>query len=412
MNKITFTVFLALLLFSSFSIIKKDLEEIHSCQHSHNELMQSIDFSIPDDLDNLLHQKLEKGISTIVIDAGHGGKDNGCNGAVAKVKEKNVTLKIALKLGEYIEKAFPELNVIYTRKTDKFVPLYERAELANKHKADLFISIHCNAVPSLTTRGRAVNGTETYVMGLHTAKENLDVAKRENEAILLEDDYKKNYDGFDPNSDEGHIMLSMVQDAYLNQSINFASKIDNQFRYEAKRNSRGVKQAGFVVLRRTTMPSVLIEAGFLTNKYEEKFLNTAYGQDLIASAIFRAFKEYKSEISPNISAPSAYENTSKGSDVSLNYMKPIKGVVYKVQLAAASKPIDTKSGNWVHVDKIEVSKESNMYKYLAATNFYSYASCLNGQKELKSQGFKDCFIVAYKDGKKISVAEAKKLNGK
>ena len=407
MNKVTFITFLALLLFSSFSLLKEETLG-HSCQHDHNELMQSIDFTLPNDLDDLLNQKSGQIISTIVIDAGHGGKDSGCNGAVAKVKEKNVTLKIALKLGNYIEKAFPELNVIYTRKTDKFVPLYERAHIANKHKADLFISIHCNAVPKLTTRGKAVNGTETYVMGLHTAEENLNVAKRENEVILLEDNYKKNYDGFDPNSTEGHIMLSMVQDAYLNQSINFASKIDNQFRYKAKRNSRGVKQAGFVVLRRTTMPSVLIEAGFLTNKYEEKFLNTTYGQDVIASAIFRAFKEYSSEVNPR-SAPSAYENTSKGGS-SLNYMKPIKGVVYKVQLAAASKPIDTKSGNWVHVDKIEISKEGKMYKYLSGSNFYSYASCLKGQTKLKSKGFKDSFIVAYKDGKKISVAEAKKIN--
>lgn len=408
MKKTTIIAFLSLVLFSSFSFLKEEFSIGHSCQHGHAELMEAIDFAVPNGLENLL-EDTDKTISTIVIDAGHGGKDSGCRGALAKVKEKNVTLKIALKLGSYIKKAYPKLNVVYTRKTDKFIPLYERADIANKHKADLFISIHCNAVPQLTARGKAVNGTETYVMGLHTAKENLDVAKRENEVILLEDDYKKNYDGFDPNSDEGHIMLSMVQDAYLNQSINLASKIDNQFRYKAKRNSRGVKQAGFVVLRQTTMPSVLIEAGFLTNKYEEKFLNTAYGQDLIASAIFRAFKEYSTEINPK-EQPKAYESTSKGA-ADLNYMKPIKGIVYKVQLAAGSKPIETKTGSWVHVDKIEVVKDGKMYKYLSG-NYYSYASCLKTQKNLKSKGFKDAFIVAYKDGKKISVSAAKKIAGK
>ncbi len=408
MNKITVIIFLALVLFTSFSLPKEDFSTAHSCQHGHAALMQFIDFPVPNDLNDLL-KNTSKTISTIVIDAGHGGKDSGCRGVLAKVKEKNVTLKIALKLGSYIEKAYPNLKVLYTRKTDKFVPLYERAHVANKHKADLFISIHCNAVPKLTARGKAVHGTETYVMGLHTAEENLSVAKRENEVILLEDDYKKNYDGFDPNSTEGHIMLSMVQDAYLSQSINLASKIDNQFRYKAKRKSRGVKQAGFVVLRQTTMPSVLIEAGFLTNQYEEKFLNTTYGQDLIASAIFRAFKEYSTEVNPK-SEPNAYENTSKGA-ANLNYMKPIKGVVYKVQLAAASNPIDTRSGNWVHVDKIEIAKDDKMYKYLSG-NYYSYASCLKIQKELERKGFKGAFIVAYQDGKKISVGKAKKIAGK
>jgi N-acetylmuramoyl-L-alanine amidase len=405
MNRITFITFLAILLFSSFSFLKEDFSVPHSCKHGHAELMKSIDFVMPNDLDGLL-KTTKKTISTIVIDAGHGGKDGGCRGALAKVKEKNVTLKIALKLGSYIEKAYPDLKVIYTRKTDKFLPLYERAHIANKHKADLFISIHCNAVPQLTARGKAVNGTETYVMGLHTAEENLNVAKRENEVILLEDDYKKNYDGFDPNSAEGHIMLSMVQDAHLSQSINLASKIDNQFRYKAKRNSRGVKQAGFVVLRQTTMPSVLIEAGFLTNRYEEKFLNTAYGQNVIASAIFRAFKEYRTEMTP----VEASANMAKGT-VDLNYMKPIKGVVYKVQLASAVKPFDTKSGKWVYVDKIEIAKDGKIYKYLSG-NYYSYASCLKVQKDLKTKGFKDAFIVAYKDGKKISVGEAKKIAGK
>ena len=330
-----------------------------------------------------------------------------------------------MKLGKYIEDAFPDLNVVYTRKTDTFIPLHERAHIANKNKADLFISIHCNAVPKLTSRGTAVNGTETYVMGLHTAEENLDVAKRENEAILLEEDYKKNYDGFDPNSPEGHIMLSMVQDAHLGQSINFASKIDNQFRYKAKRNSRGVRQAGFVVLRQTTMPSVLIEAGFLTNKYEEKFLNTDYGQNLMASAIYRAFKEYKTEIEPverkestakglPTPKPAEYTTTTKtikAESLKVNYMKPIKGIVYKVQLAAAANPFSVDKGKWTTIGKVEVSKEGKTYKYLS-DNHYSYANCSKALKTIKAKGFPDAFIVAYQDGEKISVADAKKIAGK
>jgi N-acetylmuramoyl-L-alanine amidase len=410
MNKFTFAALLALALFTSFSI-KDDSNTNHNCQHQHAELWNALDFHLPNDAKNRI-EPLGKTISTIVIDPGHGGKDSGCIGAVSKVKEKDVTLKIALKLGEYIKKAYPKLNVVYTRKDDTLVPLHERASVANKNKADLFISIHCNAAPSLTAKNKAVSGTETYVMGLHTAAENLRVAKRENEVILLEDNYKKNYDGFDPNSPEGHIMLSMAQDAYLSQSIHLASKIDNQFRYTARRNSRGVKQAGFVVLRQTTMPSVLIESGFLTNQYEEKFLNTAHGQGVIASCIYRAFKEYYVEINPTAAGASTntFETASKGEE-SLNYMKPVKGVVYKVQLAAASQPIDTKSGAWKNVTKIEVSKEDKTYKYLSES-YKSYDVCLKAQQAIKAKGFKDAFIVAYQDGKKISIADAKAINGK
>jgi N-acetylmuramoyl-L-alanine amidase len=199
-------------------------------------------------------------------------------------------LKIALKLGEYIEKNYPEIKVIYTRKTDKFIELDERANIANKNKADLFISVHANAISNTKTYG-----TETWVMGLHKSEANLAVAKRENSVILKEDNYEEKYQGFD-NSTESIIMMSLIQNAYLESSVKLADKIEKQFKSKAGRNSRGVKQAGFIVLYKTTTPSVLVEVGFLTNVAEEKFLGGSEGQDLIASGIYRAFKEYKSEV--------------------------------------------------------------------------------------------------------------------
>ena len=225
----------------------------------------------------------------MVIDAGHGGHDPGTSGK--KLKEKDVALKIALKLGAYIQKNLPDVKVIYTRKTDKYLSLDERAELANKNKADLFICIHANALP-----GVVAYGTETYVMGLRMDKSNFEVAKRENSVILMDENYKERYEGFDPESPESYILFAVNQSAYQENSLKFAARIENQFKTKAGRSSRGVKQAGFVVLWKTTMPSVLIETGFLTNEKEEKFLGTDAGQDLIASGIYRAFKEYKAEI--------------------------------------------------------------------------------------------------------------------
>ena len=228
-------------------------------------------------------------VDVVVIDAGHGGKDHGTSGRI--IKEKDVALKIALKLGNYIEKNVPGVKVIYTRKDDRYLSLDERADLANKHKADLFICIHANANPN----NRAF-GTETYVMGLHKDEGNLSVAKRENSVILLDENYEERYEGFDPNSPESYILFTLTQSAYQASSLSFAQKVEDQFKKRVGRVSRGVKQAGFLVLWRTAMPSVLIETGFLSNSLEEKFLATAEGQDLIASGIYRAFKEYKSEV--------------------------------------------------------------------------------------------------------------------
>ena len=229
------------------------------------------------------------GIKTVVIDPGHGGKDPGCLGT--KHQEKNITLAIALKLGKYIEDKMPDVKVIYTRKTDISVGLDERAAIANKNKADLFISIHCNA-----SEKKEPHGSETYVMGLHKTQANLDVAKRENAAILLEKNYQKRYDGFDPNSETSYILLTMQQNAYLKQSLNFASKIQKQMKEKVGRVDKGVHQMGFLVLWRSSMPSVLIETEFLTNVKSERFLGSEQGQDNFARSIFAAFRQYKDEV--------------------------------------------------------------------------------------------------------------------
>lgn len=223
-------------------------------------------------------------IRTVVIDAGHGGHDTGCLGKDAR--EKNVALAVSLKLGRMIEERFPDVKVIYTRKTDVFVELRERADIANRNHADLFICVHCNS------GGKAAYGVETYVMGLHKTDDNLNVSKRENSSILLEKDYKTKYDGYDPNSPESNIIFNLYQNAYMEKSLTFASKVQAQVE-EAGRFNRGVKQAGFLVLYKTAMPSVLIETGFLTNSTEENFLDSEKGQVNISNAIFKAFKEYK-----------------------------------------------------------------------------------------------------------------------
>lgn len=229
-------------------------------------------------------------LRTVVLDAGHGGKDPGCLGR--KTRESRIVLKLVLQLGRKIKEEMPNVRVIYTRSSDHFVELAERSAIANRNKADLFISLHCNASPS----SHSVYGTETYTMGLHKTNGNLDVAKRENAVILKEDNYQQTYKGFNPNSPLAHIMLANYQHAFMGSSINFAEKVERSFRRHAERKSNGVKQAGFLVLWRTTMPSVLIETGFLTNPTEEDYLISSEGQEEISTAIYKAFAQYKQEI--------------------------------------------------------------------------------------------------------------------
>lgn len=223
-------------------------------------------------------------INTVVLDAGHGGKDPGAG----QGREKRFALDITLKVGKKIKETFPDVNVIYTRDKDVFVPLHERAAIANRNKADLFISIHCNA----NTKPH-IKGTETYVMGLHKSQDNLDLAKKENNVILLEEDYKRTYKGFNPESPLAHIMLANYQHAFMSQSTNFAAKVEKHFAHVTGMRSRGVKQAGFLVIWETTMPSVLIETGYLSNTDDSRVLASEKGREEIADAIFKAFEEYK-----------------------------------------------------------------------------------------------------------------------
>jgi len=229
-------------------------------------------------------------VNTVVIDAGHGGKDPGTRGS--RTKEKDVALSVALALGRQIKESNPEVKVLYTRSTDVFIELGERSAFANRNNADLFISIHCNATP----HSKSVHGTETYVMGLHKTEGNLDVARRENSVILQETNYKQKYKGFDPNSPLAHIMLANYQSAFISSSLRLAENIEKKFQSVSDRESRGVKQAGFLVLWRTSMPCVLIETGFLSSPDEERYLGSDDGQEEVAESIHAAFKAYKKEI--------------------------------------------------------------------------------------------------------------------
>lgn len=233
-------------------------------------------------------EEKENVFDVIVIDAGHGGHDPGTSSG--SLKEKDVALAIALKLGKMIEDSLKDVKVVYTRKTDKFIELSERSNIANKNNADLFLSIHCNANPN-----KEANGTETYVMGLHKTEGNLEVSKRENNVITMEKNYKSNktYGGFDPNSNEAYIIFSLFQNAFMAHSQKFAGHIEGEFKKKSKLKSRGVKQAGFLVLWKSTMPGVLIETGFLSNENDRKVLSKDSGQAVMASAIFDAVRKYK-----------------------------------------------------------------------------------------------------------------------
>jgi len=240
-------------------------------------------------------KKSEFQVRTVVIDAGHGGKDPGTSGKL--LLEKNVVLPVALKLGEYIKEFLPDVKVIYTRESDHFVELHERANIANKNDADVFISIHANSLPRNISKARkdAIYGTETYVMGAQNSGRNFEVAKRENSVILLEEDYEKTYD-FDPKSPESYILFSLSQSAFQDKSIALATNIESQFKNRAGRRSLGVKQSSLLVLWSTAMPSVLVEIGYLSNSKEERELNDPSIQANIASGIFRAFRDYKNDI--------------------------------------------------------------------------------------------------------------------
>lgn len=329
-----------------------------------------------------------KKISTVVIDAGHGGKDPGAIGK--KVKEKDITLKIAKMTGDYIKQNCPDVNVIYTRSSDVAVSLLRRAQIANQCNADLFISIHCNANASSQPQG-----VETFVMGEHRNAANLEVAKLENASILYEDNAEQDYDNFNPNSPEAYIMLNFFQSEYKSASLKLAEHIQNQLVKRVGRKDRGVQQAGFLVLYKTTMPSVLVEIGFISNPAEENFMASNDGQTYIASALFRAFRDYKNEYEKdNIVEGSVYENHNTSQSVDKDK------IVYKVQIESRSRKIGNPSQHYKNLNDIDFYEHNGQYKYTAGI-FYTKKDADNYCKQVKSKGYTTAFVVSFKNGKRL-----------
>ena len=339
-------------------------------------------------------------IKKVVIDAGHGGHDSGCE-SDAGMEKKN-TLAIALKLGHKIKDNFPNIEIVYTRDKDEFIELHRRADIANKAKADLFISIHCNS----TDESLGANGTETYVLGMHKKDENFNVARRENGSILLENDYETQYDGFDPNSNEAYIMFSLFQNAYLDKSILFAKFVEESLKNNAGRRSLGVKQAGFIVIKETTMPSVLIETGFLNHRSEGVFISSTDGQETISEAILLAFTKYKKSVETR--GEEEQVEVAKASPKRLwksQEVQNTEGVVFKIQLATSSRD-QSQNKEWQSVEGLEVVRENNVYKYFK-TGFADYNDTASTLKQLKANGYRDAFIVVFKNGKRVGVEEVK-----
>jgi len=338
-------------------------------------------------------------LKTIVIDPGHGGKDPGTLGTKRYSKyEKDIALSVSLKLGNYISNSFPDIKVVYTRKEDVFLELNERTRIANKSNADIFISVHCDGFTNSKAYGASV-----FVMGMSKLKANLDVAMRENAAMYLEDNYKQKYDGFDPKSAESYIVFSLMQNTYLEQSLQLAEYVEEQFAYKANRKSRGVKQAPFYVISRTNMPSILVECGFLTNPKEEDYLQTDKGQNQIAMSIFEAVKNYKLSIESSFSLNNIIDsNDINNSKNNLQLNK----VIYKVQIATNLTSI-INDKKFVGI-KVEEKLVNGIYKYYVGSN--TDKRIVDEMKtDLKNNGFKDAFVVAFYNGKRISTKDALNL---
>ncbi len=371
---------------------------------------------------------------TVVIDAGHGGHDPGALGKSSK--EKNINLTVALKLGKLIERNCPDVKVIYTRDKDVFIPLNRRAEIANNAKADLFISVHTNSVAGNNT----AKGASTWTLGLAKSDANLEVAKRENSVILYENDYQTRYAGFDPNSSESYIIFELMQDKYMSQSVHLASLVQQQFRDNCNRKDRGVHQAGFLVLKASAMPSILVELGFISTPEEERYLNTDAGTSSLADGIYKAFLAYKREqearagesgemVAP-VEAPvgetsagqedtrssaagtsskatgkSSKAKSSKAADTKPSSSSASStGIVFKVQIMASTKQLPANDRQFKGVSGVEYYKEGGYYKYTCGASA-DYNEASRTLRTVKAK-FKDAFLVAFKNGKKMNVNEA------
>lgn len=366
-----FVLFAAALLLTSFQAIKKDTEKPF----------------------------------VVVLDAGHGGHDPGNRGN--GYKEKDIALNIVLEIGKILEKQ-PNVKVIYTRKTDVFIDLWERGAIANRADADLFVSVHCDAFTN-----SAAYGSGTFVLGLHANERNLEVAKKENEVIFLEENYEERYAGYDPNSPESFIGLTLMQEEYLDQSIMLASLIQNNFSNKLKRKDRSVKQAGFIVLHQSYMPSVLVETGFLTNKKEGAYLNSKKGQSDMAKSISDGILTYIKNIGLTTSNSQNPVITQEEIDkeIAETEEKIYEGVIFKVQLLASSKKKETFAYNWNGLQDVNRHEEDGLYKYYyGKTSDYNKIRLM--QTFAKEKGFPTCYIVAFKDGKKLKLSEVLKSGDK
>jgi N-acetylmuramoyl-L-alanine amidase len=334
----------------------------------------------------------------IVIDAGHGGKDPGAIGSVSR--EKDINLAIALRTGEYIKQYIKDVTVIYTRKDDSTVDLRDRPKIANKANADLFISIHTNWADS-----KKVMGAETYIMGTAKDQANLEVAMKENEVMLREDDYSTKYEGFDPKSSESYIMFSLTQKVFQEQSTGLASKVQTEFRERVNRNDRDVKQAGFWVLYTTKMPSILIETGFITNPAEEKYLNSKEGQDYIASSIYRACRDYLNEIDSKSDVSWKKNDVPvQNSDSITKVNPPTSEVTFMVQVATSTSRIEIKPEFFKGLKDITEINAQDRFKY-AVGNFTDYSAAVSYRKKIETY-YPDAFVIAVKDNKILPLQQA------
>ena len=356
-------------------------------------------------------------ISTIVIDPGHGGKDPGNLGTKRyKVTEKDIALDISLLVGKYLNQAFPELKVLYTRDDDSFVELKERTAFANRNKADLFISIHCNANES-----KRPIGADTWVMGTHKNEANLRVAQKENASILLEKDYENKYGDFDPNSPETYLALSLRQNVHLTESLLLAKYVQDEFKTRVGRVDRGVRQSGFYVISFTTMPSILIETGFLTNPGEEDFLNSTKGKEYMASAIYRAIKKYIAQVEDipvsQLKKVGETENTVSFDDEKLNKEEEVNQEIaevenvivsdlsYKIQLFVSSEKKELVPDNFNGLTDISVLKIGSLYKYYFSS-VSTYEKAQEMTKKAQQKGYNEAFVVSFKGDNRIDLQEA------
>ncbi len=346
----------------------------------------------------------------VVIDAGHGGKDPGAIGKISK--EKDINLNVALKLGKQIQKNCPDVKIIYTRSKDVFISLNRRAEIANNAKADLFISIHTNAL----AKNHSAMGASTWTLGLAKSDVNLEVAKRENSVILYENDYQTRYAGFDPNSSESYIIFEFMQDKYMSQSVHLASLVQQNFKNVCKRTDRGVHQAGFLVLKASAMPSILVELGFISTPEEERYLNTEKGTTSLADGIFRAFLTYKREqelrlkgsndtiLTEKIPGPIQEEETSQPAETETATKESASGIVFKIQILTSSSPLAKNDKRLKGLSDVDYYKENGLYKYTYGASS-DYDKVLRTRSSI-TQKFKDAFIIAFENEIKIDVNTA------